>query len=185
MDALFALPYGPFVIFAMRVVDVSLGSIRLIVMVRGQRLLAAAIGFVEVLIWILAVGSALQHLGSPYHVVGYAAGFASGTYIGVSVGHYLAFGAVVVRAIVPDSKEGEVARMLREHGYGVTEVDGRGRSGAVDILNVVVERQSAPEVVERIEGQAPRAFITVEEIRTTYRGMLRPLSLPQPRLVRK
>lgn len=79
MDVLFALPYGPLVIFAMRVIDVSIGTLRVIVLVRGHRSLAAAVGFFEVLVWIVAVAQALQHLESAYHVIGYAGGIVAGT----------------------------------------------------------------------------------------------------------
>jgi uncharacterized protein YebE (UPF0316 family) len=185
MDALFALPFGPLLIFAMRVADVSLGTVRLITLVRGNRLLAAAIGFVEVLIWIVAVGSVLQHLTSPYHIVGYAGGFAAGTYVGVTVEGYLALGTVVVRAIIPDESDGATAHQLRQAGYAVAEVDGRGRDGPVDILNTVVDRKEAPRVIETIEAHAPRSFVTVEEVRTVRRGLLRPSARLRPRLVRK
>lgn len=185
MDPIFALPYGPLVIFALRIVDVSLGTVRMILMVRGRRELSAAIGFVEVLIWIVAVGNALQHLGSPYHVVGYAGGFAAGTYVGIAVEDYLAFGTVVVRAIIPDEAHGTTARSLRAEGFAVTEVDGRGQSGPVDVLNVVVNRSEAPRVVEAVEAEAPRSFITVEEIRSTRRGRLLPTRQVAPRLLRK
>lgn len=185
MDALFALPYGPLVIFAMRIVDVSLGTVRSIVMVRGQRGLAAAIGFFEVLVWIVAVGSALSYLQSPYHVIGYAGGFAAGTYVGIAAEHRLALGRVVVRAIIPDGDEGRTARALREAGYAVTEIDGRGREGPVGVLNAVVERKDATRVVEVIEGRATRSFITVEELRTIRGGMLRPASHRPVRQLRK
>jgi uncharacterized protein YebE (UPF0316 family) len=185
MDALFALPYGPFVIFAMRIVDVSLGTVRMIVMVRGQRALAAAIGFIEVLVWIVAVGNALQHLTSPYHIIGYAGGFAAGTYVGIGAERLLALGKVVVRAIVPGGDNGHTARALRETGYAVTEIDGRGREGPVDVLNAVVNRKEAPRVVETIEELAPRSFITVEELRTTRGGMLHPTNRHQPHQLRK
>ena len=185
MDALFALPYGPLVIFAMRIFDVSLGTMRLIVMVRGRRGVAAIIGFVEVLVWILAVGQALQHLDSPYHVAAYAAGFASGNYVGITVENYLAFGTVLVRAIIPDEADGRTAQTLRENGYAVTELDGRGREGPIDVLNTVVERRNAPHVVDVIEAHAPRSFITVEEIRTTHRGMIRPVDRQKHRFVGK
>jgi len=174
MDALFALPYGPVVIFAMRIVDVSMGTVRVIVMVRGQRALAAAIGFFEVLVWIVAVGSALQYLNSPYHVVGYAGGFAAGTFVGIGAERLLVLGKVVVRAIIPDEDDGRTARALREEGYAITEIDGRGREGPVDVLNAVVDRKEAARVVEAIEAKVPRSFITVEELRTTRGGTLRP-----------
>lgn len=185
MDAIFALPYGPFVIFALRIFDVSLGTVRLIVMVRGHRAVAAAIGFFEVLVWIIAVGNALQHLSSPYHVVGYAGGYAAGTYVGIGAERLLALGKVVVRAIIPDEDDGRTARALREEGYALTEIDGRGREGPVDVLNAVVDRKEAPRVVEAIEAQAPRSFITIEELRTTRGGMVRPITRHQPRHHRK
>ena len=185
MDALFALPYGPVVIFALRIVDVSMGTVRVLVMVRGQRVLAAVIGFFEVLVWIVAVGSALQHLGSPYHVVGYAGGFAAGTFVGIGVERLLALGKVVVRAIIPDEDDGRTAHALREEGYAITEIDGRGREGPVDVLNAVVDRKEAARVVEAIETKVPRSFITVEELRTTRGGTLRPMNRHQPHHHRK
>jgi uncharacterized protein YebE (UPF0316 family) len=81
---------------------------------------------------------------------------------------------VVVRAIIPDEADGRTARRLRESGYSVTEIDGRGREGPVDVLNTVVARREAARVIETIETHAPRSFVTVEELRTTRRGTLRP-----------
>ena len=185
MDALFALPYGPVLIFAMRIIDVALGAVRTIVMVRGQRGRAAAVGFLEVLIWVLAVGQALQHVGSAYHVVGYAGGFAVGTYVGTTLGQMLTRGTVVVRAILPGIPGGSVARHLREEGYGVTEIEGKGRDGPLDIVNTVVSQAEAPKVVARVEAMAPGAFITVEEVRTTRNGMLTPPTVPHVRVVGK
>jgi uncharacterized protein YebE (UPF0316 family) len=172
MDALFALPYGPFIIFAMRIVDVSFGTIRMLVVMRGRRMFAAIVGVMEVLVWIIAAGSALQHLDSPYHVLGYAAGFGAGTYVGIAVEQFLALGQVVVRTIIPDDSGGAMAHTLREQGYAVTEIDGRGRDGPVDVLNTVVHRGEAPRVVETIESHTPRSFITIEEIRSAHRGTL-------------
>ena len=185
MDAWFALPYGPLLIFAMRVVDVSMGGVRILLMVRGWRKVAAAIGFFEVLIWILAVGNAMQHLTSVYHLVGYAGGFATGTYVGVWIVHVLALGRVVVRAIIPDGEGGATARALRDAGFAVTEIDGRGRDGPVDIVNVVVGRRHVSQIAEVIESTAPKSFITVEEVRTTRRGMLQPIAAGGRQQVRK
>ena len=185
MDTWFALPYGPLLIFAMRVVDVSMGTVRLILMVRGWRNGAATVSFFEVLVWIVAVGHAMRHLTSPYHLVGYAGGFATGTYVGVSVEHALALGQVAVRAILPNGDGGRVARALREAGYAVTEIDGRGREGPVDLVNIVVTRRNAEGVAVVIEEVAPRSFITVEEVRSARRGVLRPIVAAGRQHVRK
>ena len=183
MDAWFALPFGPLLIFAMRTVDVSLGTVRMIMMLRGNRLLAASIGFVEVVIWVLAAGHALQHLGSVYHVVGYAGGFAAGNYLGVTVERWIGLGTMVVRVIVPDvgaaakpeagASEPPLAHALREAGYVVTEVDGTGRDGPVDILNAVVKRRDTAAFIAEVEARAPQAFVTVEEVRSAQ-SILRP-----------
>jgi uncharacterized protein YebE (UPF0316 family) len=140
---------------------------RMILAVRGHRGAAAAIGIFEVLIWLLAVGVALEHLDSWLHIVGYAAGFAAGNYVGVSLEGRIAVGIKVVRAVFPEaaspeavspeavSPKGEApdrrateeaaAHALREAGFAVTEMRGRGREGAVEILNLVVPRVSRLE----------------------------------------
>jgi uncharacterized protein YebE (UPF0316 family) len=185
MEALFARPYGPLRLFALRIVDVSLGTVRLMITVRGHRGWAALTGFLEVLIWIVAVGSALQHLGSVYHVVAYAAGFAAGNYVGIVLENALGLGTVVGRAIIPDEDDGATARLLRRDGFPVTELDGRGRDGSVDVLNVVVPRRQAPQVIDLVEQAVPRSFVTVEELQTTYRGGLRPSDRRVARGVRR
>jgi uncharacterized protein YebE (UPF0316 family) len=174
MNTLFALPFGPLLIFAMRAVDVSMGTIRMLVMLRGNRLLAASIGFVEVVIWVLAAGQALQHLDSVYHIVGYAGGFAAGNYLGVTLERWIGLGTVVVRVIVPDTADRTVARQLREAGYAVTEIEGHGRDGPVDILNAVVKRKHTSTFIAQVEAIAPQAFVTVEEVRSAQ-SILRPL----------
>ncbi len=181
MDALLAAPIGALLIFLLRIVDVSMSIMRMILAVRGRRSAAAAIGFFEVLIWLIAVGAALEHLDSWLHIVGYAAGFAAGNYVGVSVEARFAMGIKVVRAIFPEGKAqtgrttGEAAaHALREAGFAVTEMRGRGRDGVVEILNVVVPRKRAAEVVGIVQEFEPKAFVTVEAVRTAHGGYMRP-----------
>ena len=96
VSELFALPVGALLIFLLRIVDVSMATVRLIFAVRGRRGLAAVIGFFEILVWIFAVGQALQHLDSVLHLLGYAAGFATGSYVGVWLEGRLALGLSVL-----------------------------------------------------------------------------------------
>src|SRR3954464_10513295 len=85
LDALFASPWGALVIFALRIVDVSCDTMRVIFAIRGKRGIAACLGFVQALVWIFAVGNAVKHLDSVLHVLGYAGGYAMGTFIGVTL----------------------------------------------------------------------------------------------------
>src|SRR5262245_2133441 len=84
-DAIFASPWGALVIFCLRIVDVSCDTMRVIFAIRGKRNVAAALGFVQALVWIVAVGNAVKHLDSVLHVLGYAGGYAMGTYVGVTL----------------------------------------------------------------------------------------------------
>lgn len=149
----------------------------MILAVRGHRGVASMIGFVEVLIWLLAVGTALQHLDSWLHIVGYAAGFATGTYVGVWLEGRFALGTNVVRAVFLEKEEAvgaAAANALRAAGYAVTEMHGRGRESAVEILNIVVPRKQVDEVLRILKSFEPKPFVTIEEVRAAYGGYVRP-----------
>jgi uncharacterized protein YebE (UPF0316 family) len=170
-DVLFALPYGPVVIFCLRIVDVSLDTLRVLFMVRGKKKIAGLIGFFQALIWIFAIGNAIRYLDSLWHVVGYAAGFGMGTVVGVTIEHALAYGLSTVR-IVSRHAGVEIAEALRERGYGVTELSGVGRDGSVEIVNSVVQRQHLDEVMEIVDRWDDSAFVTVEEPKILRGGSL-------------
>ena len=169
--ALFALPWGPFLIFGLRICDVSLDTMRVLSAVRGHRGAAAALGFFQALIWIFAVGNAIQHLNSAWHVLAYAAGFATGTMVGITIERVLAYGLSTVR-IVSAHGGVEIAEALREKGYGVTEMSGHGRDGTVEIINSVVQRQHLDDVMRIVDQWDPQAFITVEEPRVLRGGSI-------------
>jgi uncharacterized protein YebE (UPF0316 family) len=174
---LFALPVGALLIFLLRIVDVSMATVRMIFAVRGRRGLAAVIGFFEILVWIFAVGQALQHLDSILHLLGYAAGFATGSYVGVWLEGRLALGLSVVHAVCRSEAEGvnlagQLANAIRLAGFAVTEIEGRGRDGEVDLLRIVLPRRRTRTLIELIRDYDPDAFITVEEVRATQGGYM-------------
>lgn len=171
MEALFGGPWGPVLIFGLRIVDVSLGTVRILLSVRGHRLLVPIIGFFEVLLWIFAVGNAIRELDSLFHVLGYAAGFSAGTIVGIWIEEKLAIGISTMRIITPHTGA-ELASRLRELGCGVTEFLGQGRFGAVQLVYTVVPRRTMPTVLTEIERIDPDAFVTVEEPREIRRGWM-------------
>ena len=162
VDALFASPIGALAIFALRIVDVSCDTMRVIFAIRGKRGIAAMLGFVQALVWIFAVGNAVKHLDSILHVFGYAGGYALGTYVGVTIERTIAYGVATVRVVSKHSGV-EIAEALRGAGYAVTEFPGFGRDGAVEILNSVVQRSQIDDVLGLIEKWDKSAFVTVEE----------------------
>ena len=173
LQDLVAGPAGPLVVFLLRVTDVSMATIRMLMIMRGRRLVAPLIGFFEILLWVTAVGIVVRHLSSPLHVIGYAAGFATGNFLGLLIEERLALGIATVRTVVRDGGA-ELAGELRGAGFGVTEIMGRGRDGAVDVLYSVLPRKRVNACLSAIESRAPEAFVVVDEPRTVRRGWLFP-----------
>jgi len=171
MEALLASAWGPLVIFGLRICDVSLATIRMLLSVRGVKYAAPFIGFFEVLIWITAVGTAIQHLDSPLHVMGYAAGFATGTLVGLMIEERMAIGMASIRVV---SRHGgvELAEAMRELGFGVTEFSGQGREGTVEVVDAVIRRRDLPSAMKAIDFWDPEAFVTIQEPRAIRRGWL-------------
>jgi uncharacterized protein YebE (UPF0316 family) len=168
---LFDLPWGPLLIFGLRVADVSLDTMRVLFAVRGKRYHAASLGFFQALIFILVVGNVIQHLGSIWHVLGYAGGFATGTLVGVQIENAVAYGLSTVRIVSPHGGV-EIANALRERGYGATEVAGYGRDGTVEIVDSVVHRSHLDDVMEIVDKWDSQAFVTVEEPKILRGGSL-------------
>lgn len=164
-----ASPFGPLVVFLLRATDVSMATVRMLLIVRGHRFLAPLIGFFEILIWVMAIGIVVQHLSSPLHVIGYAAGFATGNFLGLLLEERLALGLATVRTVVR-SGGAELAAELRDAGFGVTEMIGRGREGEVDVLYSVLRRRQVPRALAMIDAGAPNSFVVVDEPREVRRG---------------
>ena len=171
MEALFASAWGPLLIFSLRIVDVSMATLRMLLSMRGQKKVVPFIGAIEVLVWLVAVVNAIQHLDSPLHLIGYAAGFATGTVVGMWIEERLAFGMATVRVV---SRHGgvELAEALRDRGFGVTEFAGQGREGRVEVLDAVLRRRDLPFVLQEVNVWDPEAFVTVEEPRAIHRGWM-------------
>jgi uncharacterized protein YebE (UPF0316 family) len=153
-------------IFAARVADVSLGTVRILVGFRGYRWLAAGIGFVEALIWVLAVRQVLLHLDAqPWLAVAYAAGFAAGNYVGISLERRLGVGSELVRAISYRAGA-SLATALRADGYKVVELQGIGRAEqAVQVVYVVERRREVPRLIQRMASFDSEVIYTVADVK--------------------
>ncbi|MCA9183967.1 MAG: DUF5698 domain-containing protein [Pirellulaceae bacterium] len=149
-------------IFALRVVDVSLGALRISMLFRGQRGLAGLFGFFESLVWLIAAALVLGNLNSPVQFFAYASGYSMGTMLGSTMEKWLAIGDALVRIVTPTDSSDPSAR-IREAGYYVTTVDAKGRDGDVQVSLSVVPRRKAPHLISLARNTNPNAFITCEE----------------------
>ena len=148
-------------IYGARVVDVSLGTVRMILLVSGSRWLAGAISFFEILVWILAVGGVVTNLRDPLVILAYAGGFATGVVAGSWLEERLALGYRTVHVWNANALV-DIAAHLRQGGFRVTRLSGAGGSGQVEVCVAVIARRALPRLRAAIEEVAPRAFITVE-----------------------
>ncbi len=148
-------------IFALRIADVTLGTLRIAVLVRGRSNLAGVLSFFESLVWLLAAAQVLTNLDRPLHFVAYAGGYAAGTMLGVHLERWLAIGDVLLRIVAPISTP-RTAVALRQAGYIVTEMNAEGRDGQVRVSFVVLPRRRVRQAMKLIGETNPDAFASVE-----------------------
>lgn len=158
-------------IFCMRLVDVSLGTLRMIMINRGQKVIAPILGFVEVSIWVVAVSQVFTNLDSIWHILGYSGGFAAGTLVGMLIEERMALGKIEIHAISTE-KSLDIAEILRAADFGVTTLKAAGQSGEFDIVTTVVQRKEEPTVLNIIETIDPHSFVTVEAKQEVKQGYL-------------
>ena len=174
---LYAWVILPGLIFLARVIDVSLGTARVVFISRGYKLLAASIGFWEVLIWLVAIGHATQNLSNPMCVIAFAMGFAMGNYIGVTITEKMSLGVVLVRILTHENSDKLIAA-LKERKYGITSIDGRGALGPMKVIFTIVQRQYVDQVINIIKSYNPNAFYSIESVGEVSKGKLAPRKLP-------
>ena len=167
---LFSWVVVPLLIFCARIMDVTLMTVRIITLSRGRKWLAPAFGFVEVLIWLIAIRQIMQNLDNPVSYLAYAAGFAVGNVVGIYLEDKLAIGTLIVRIITVKEAEALVDA-LRHGGYGVTSLDAEGATGRVKLIYTVVKRKDLHDVTATIRTFNPKAFVSVEEIQSASEGI--------------
>jgi len=159
-----AMPwYIPILIFTARVFDVSLGTLRTILMIMGYRSLSVVLGVAEVTIWTFAIGGVMKYLSYPLAVVGYAGGFGAGVLVGMVLEERLALGYRLVR-IISNVPTVDISSLMRAEGHRVTRIDGSGVSGPVEIAFMVIRRKQLPDVRRVLKEHAPEAFHSVERV---------------------
>ncbi len=159
-------------VFAMRVTDMALDTLRLLFMMRGRKLLAGLIGATQAAVFILAVSAVLRGPLNFWTVVGYSAGFGAGVILGMVAEERLAIGYGMFRVYSP-ARGAAIAKALREAGHAATEFTAQGREGTVSVINCAVARKDIPAVRALIDQADPNAFVTVDEVRPLQHGYFR------------
>ncbi len=159
----------PLTIFLLRATDQTLATLRVLSVLRGQRAGAWLLGFAQSSVFILAIRGVLENVNQPVNLVAFAAGYASGVVLGMTIEGWLAPGHSVIRVISP-RRGGAVAESLRRRGYGVTVLPGKGLQGAVDVILCTIPRRRVQDVRREVLANDPEAFVTVEHVRALRGG---------------
>lgn len=160
----------PIIIFFGRICDVSLGTLRIIFVSKGEKYKAPLVGFFEVFIWIVIISQVLARANDIVSYLSYAAGYAAGNYVGILIEQRIAFGVVLFRIFT--KKEGlELTRKLNVKGFGSTCLSGHGAVSRVDVVESVFDRKLIKEVETIVTEFDPNAFYIIEDIRSRQRGI--------------
>lgn len=151
-------------VFAARTIDVSVGTLRIIMVSKGKRLPAAVLGFFESLIWLFAVAQLISNITNPIYYIAFASGFAFGTYVGITIEEKIAMGTLLVR-IISNRDCSKLISTLIANGYGITNVEAKGTQGAVQVYYTVIKRSAKENVIKIIEQFSPDIFYTIEDVK--------------------
>ena len=157
------------VIFLLRCTDISLYTLRILMVMRGKKFLAWSFGFCQSIIFLIAIQKVLTDLSNWLNIIGYAAGFATGLILGMFIEERLNVGFLHMRII--STGRGEcLAKVLRDAGFGVTEIAARGKEGAVELLHCSIQRRERKQLESLIKNLDEGAFITAENVRPLQHG---------------
>ncbi|MGZ0656431.1 DUF2179 domain-containing protein [Coraliomargarita sp. W4R53] len=159
----------PVLIFFARLVDVSLATLRHILVFRGMKKVVPFLAFIEILIWTLAITQVMENLSNTAALLAWALGFSVGTYLGMIIEERLALGHQLVR-VIHQKMPTDFIESLKERGYGVTCLGAHGAFGQVDISLIVSPRKRLGELLKMLNQMTPPPFYTVEDVRTVGAG---------------
>jgi len=162
----------PLLIFLARIIDVSLGTLRIVMISKGQKRIAPFLGFFEVLIWLIAIGKIMQNLDNWICYVAYAGGYATGNYVGMLIEEKLAVGIVQLQ-IITGSDSDKLINALKIAGFGITHHNAVGGASGnfVNVIYSVVMRNDINKVVAILHEYDPNAFYSIEDVRFVNKGL--------------
>jgi uncharacterized protein YebE (UPF0316 family) len=170
---LFSYILLPLLIFLARICDVSIGTMRIIFITKGRRNIAPFLGFFEVLIWIIVISKIMQNLDNYINYIAYAAGFATGNFVGMIIEEKLAVGILMVRVFAHEMGS-QLVQTLNRNGYGATVVEAQGARDKVYLIYTIVQRNELSNVLDVITQFNPKAFYTVEDVKAVNEGIFAP-----------
>jgi len=159
-------------IFLLRVLNYAVGTVRLVAIARDRRLVAAALAFLEALIFAVVIANVVNDLENFVNLMAYCLGASVGSYVGMLLDARTVTSYMSVN-VISTTQGHDIAVRLRESGHGVTETVGRGHAGEVTMLTSVVDKKDVPSMLETVHAIDPKAFVTMGQAAVIEQGWLR------------
>ena len=158
------------ILFA-KIIEVSIRTIRTVLLIKGERRIAAIIGFFEILLWITIVTRVISDLSDdPLKAIVYALGFSIGIYVGSTLESKIGIGLSEIQANIKASESKELVDELRAEGFAVTEIKAEGQNADRIILSLFVQRTKVNQIVYKITAMLPNAVITTSDVKPITGG---------------
>jgi len=158
-----------------RITDVTLDTIRTVAIVQGRRTFAAVLGFFRAIIYVCAIAKVLLNMDHPAYALAYGLGFASGTYLGITIEQRLAFGHQLATLVT--RKGVELAKALRMASYRFAEVKGHTRDGDLTILYGEIPRRQTQMLIHDVAAVDDSCFCIVNDVHVAQSAARRSLSV--------
>jgi len=164
------------IIFVAKIIEVSLGTLRIILISKGYRRVGVSLALIEIFLWVFIASTVINGISeSPMKGIVYAVGFAVGVYVGSKLEEKIAFGKVLIQTITTVKTGNDIAKYLRQEGYGVTVIDGRGKDEMRSVLMIYSNRRGTDLVIDKIHKIHPNAMIIINDVSTLSGGFISPL----------
>ncbi len=159
-----------FIIVA-KIIEVSMATVRMVLITKGERKIGAIIAFFEVSLWVILVSTVLDNIvENPLKIVAYALGFSLGSYLGSWIEEKIGIGLAEMQIILRVEHTEPVVSGLRDKGYAVTVMSGEGKNHPRSILLMYVSRNKIKESANFVRSIQQNAVITVSDKKGIYGG---------------
>ena len=155
----------PIMIFAARIVDVTIDTLRIVYITKGNKILAPVLGFFQILVWLIAITRIMKNIDNIACYFAYAAGFATGNYIGLILEERFAMGIQMIR-IVTQADASTLIGKLHSTGFYTTSIEAESSQGKVHIIFLIAQRTRIKSIIILIKQFNPKAFYSIEDIRS-------------------
>ena len=159
------------IVCAAKIVEISIQSLKTCMMVKGQRLKAAGLGFLECIIWGLVISTIIGTLGDNiFLLLFYCVGYATGLFLGSTIESKIALGTSNLELIASDESTELITKYLKENNRGYTVFEGHGSTDKMNMIFIVLPRKETPKVLKDIRRVCDnKVFVVASEV-SKYAG---------------